>query len=155
MQYLKYKNLINVRRLAVHNRLSDDLDVYIDKCYRHYSKTYHTPLHVAQSILTAEEVALIFMEDEMEEWSVENVMEVKEALRTDDQPVIDCAQEKSNDVVDDDTWIAQQNAALKKQDEESKKKSAQAAVMKQTHDAIEKLTESFKSITKEIESKKE
>lgn len=155
MQYLKYKNLINVRRLAVQNRLAEDLDTYIEKCYRHYSKTYHTPLQLVKETLSPEQVAMVFMEDEMEEWSIENVMEIKEALNNGDRPVIETAQMAEEEVIDDDTWIAQQNATLKKQEDTDKKKKSQEALMKQTHDAIEKLTESFKSITKDIEGKKE
>lgn len=144
MQYL-YQNLVNLRKIAIENRLSDDTETYIDKCYRHYSKTYNMPLDHVYKTLVPEQVILIYMEDEMEEWTPEEVIKIREVLSTRDVPVVESnIVVASGDEVSDDEWIAQQEA-IAKRDEEKNKRKQQEDVAKKTHEAIEELTQSFKN----------
>lgn len=151
MRFL-FQNLLNLRRIAVENRLSDDIELYIEKCYRYYSRTYGPDLETLKQTMTAEQVALVFMEDEMIDWTAEEVIDVQRMLSTTDVPVLDSNMiEDDEDGVSDDEWIAQQEAIAKK--EEARKAKEQEEIAKKTHEAIEKLTQSFKSLEKAVDKK--
>jgi Ser-tRNA(Ala) deacylase AlaX len=124
--------------------MGDDLEFYVEKCYRYYSQTYHTPLHLAKSILSAEEVVLIFMQNEMEDWTAEDMAEWKKKVDETPKVMIAAPEFIQPEEIDEEMWIAEQNALLKLQDEKDKKK--QAEVIAKTHEAIDKLTESIKNI---------
>jgi hypothetical protein len=105
--------LNNLRIIAINNAMSDTVDWFIEKSYRHYSRTYHTPLHIAKETLSQEEAVLIFMEDECSEMSPEDIVMLKEKLSTKIKPVLDFEGESDEDVeMDDDAWVAQQMAEL-------------------------------------------
>lgn len=152
---LTLKNLLNIRRIALQNRLSEDTDTYIEKCYRHYSKTYHTPLHLVKEQLTVEEVALVFMEDQIEEWSVEDLNSLKEKLDESERPVLQGAlsNDPEDEVIDDELWIAQQNKLVREQEAAVKAKQNQD-VVKKTHEAIEQLTKSFENFNDAVKKDK-
>ena len=141
-----YLNLINLRKLAIKNHFSDDIELYIDKCYRHYSKTYNTPLADAYKDLTPEEVLLIYFCDEMEEWTPEEVEKIQKILSTADVPMLDPGYSaKATSEISDDEWILQQEKNMKA--EQEKKAKQQEDIAKKTHEAIEQLTQAFKAAT--------
>lgn len=150
------KNLLNVRRIAVHNRLSEDIEIYVEKCYRYFSKTYSVSLIELKEKLSPEEVALVFMEDEMEEWTVEQVKEMKVQLDDSERAMLTAPVpgEDDDSELDDESWIAEQNKILKKQDVDKSKK-AQEDVIKKTHAAIEQLTQTFKKTTEDLKKETE
>lgn len=142
-----YQNLLNIKKLAIENNLNSiagDLDCFIEKCYRYYSKTYHTELEKSYQ-LPIEQVVLIYMEDELSESTKEDLEELRKHFVT---PEIFFEMpekaEMENEVLDDEIWISKMNADLKKK-EDSKKEQDQKKVIEDTHKAIEELT---KSLTK-------
>lgn len=143
-----YKNIVNLRKIAIKNNLKDDIDSYIEKCYRHYSKTYFTELEKAYE-LPIERVVLIYMEDEMADMSKE---ELKDLLDKDfndiELPVVAMNYEPPRDLTDDE-WIAQQNLLLKKQQEDEAK---QAEIVKKTHESIEKFGKAVDEVFDKEES---
>lgn len=146
MQYL-YRNLLNLRRIAIQNRLSDDPELYIEKCYRYYSKTYSMSLEQVKKDLAPEEVMLIYMEDELVDTDVEEILRIKALLDNTEKPVLNgYIEDNESTDMSDDEWIAQQNALLKKE-EDTKKMKQQEDIAKKTHEVIEQLTQSFKSLT--------
>lgn len=145
-----YSRLLNIRKIAIENHLSDDIETYIEKCYRHYSKTYSVSLDECRSKMAPEQVALVYMEDELSDWNIEEIMKIKEMLSTSDVPVLHSGMaEKEEDVISDDEWIAQQEALVKQQEE--KKRKQQEEIAKKTHEAIEQLTKSFDSFSKAVD----
>ena len=136
---LSYKQLLNLKIIAIQNSIDESIDSYVEKAYRHFSKTYNTPLFEAKEKLTPHEVVLILMEDELEDFKVEELQDMLNELRP---PVQLGAPEEminSENVADDELWIAQQNKLLKEQDEKEKNKQNEE-IVKKTHEAIEKLT---------------
>jgi hypothetical protein len=124
--------------------MENDIEWYIEQCYRHYSKTYHTPLHIAKKELPIEEVILIYMQDEMADWTADEMADWK--TKVDETPKIYVAAPEyvDQEEMNEDLWVAQQTAILKQQEEQEKKKKED--VMAKTHEAIEKLTQSLKNI---------
>lgn len=147
---INYRHLLNLRQIAIHNIIEDDAEWYIEKCYRYYSKTYHTPLHVAKEVMSVEEVVLISMQDEMLDLTAEEIADFKakvnETLKT--ALVAPTLIDKLDEAAGDDIWIAEQTALLKKQEakeQENKKTKAQEDIIKKTHEALEKLTVSIQA----------
>lgn len=141
--------IVDIRKLAIKNRLSEGMDVYMDNAYKYYSKTYNTALQSAYDI-PEEIVLLIFMQDEMEALSKEELLDWKEELR-----------DKSNDIMlemppyispkrqaaamDDEAWIAQMNLKLKKEADANKAKELEAAAK-----AVEKINDAVSQIEKKM-----
>ena len=143
---INYRHLLNIRQIAIHNTMCGDLDFYIEKCYKHYSKTYHTPLHIAKELIPMEEVIKVFMEDELEDFTPEDMADFK--AKVDETPKLMLAAPtytEESEELSEELWIAQQNALLKQQDEKAKKQ--QADIIKQTHEALDKLTTSLTNVT--------
>jgi hypothetical protein len=141
---INYRHLINIRQIAVHNVMEDDIEFYVEKCYRYYSKTYHTPLHLAKEAITPEEVVKIYMEDEMAEWTAEEIEDLRNKIDETPKMVLAGYANKATEEIDEEVWIAQQSALLKKQEESQKAK--QEEIIKETHKVIEKLTSSLKGL---------
>lgn len=148
-----YQNLLNIRKIAIVNHFSDDIEKYVEKCYRYVSKTYHINLDELKSVKTPEEVALIFMEDELEDWTIEEIEKVKELLDTSDKPILQSGMIESDSELSDDEWILQQEAVAKK--EEEKKRKQQEDIARKTHDAIQQLTQSFNGLNKALDKKED
>jgi len=148
MRFL-YQNLLNLRRLAIQNYLADDLESYIERCYRHYSKTYSVNLDHAKLTKTPEEVAFIYMEDEMHDWTPEQLEKVQAMLDNSDKPVLESGMAMVIEEVSDDEWIAQQEALAKAEEEKKQKRNEEIA--KKTHEAIEELTQSFERVSKAVD----
>lgn len=145
MGMLSHKNLLNLRQIAISNVMEDDLEFYVEKCYRYYSKTYHTPLHIAKEKVSEPEVVKIFMEDEMEDWTPDDMVEFKAKVNETPRVVIAAPSfTEEPEEVDEEMWIAQQTALLKQQ--EAKEKKKQEDIMNKTHEAIDKMTAAIKNI---------
>ena len=143
---MQYQNLISLRKIAIHNRLSDDLDIYIENCYRYVSKTYNISLFELKDKMIPEQAVLIFMEDEMNDWDVQNILDVQAQLNTGDRAVIESSGPRQVSLSDDE-WIAQQESLLKNGEKKAKQ---QEDIAKQTHKVIEDLTSSINAMTKSM-----
>lgn len=143
---MQYQNLISLRKIAIHNRLSDDLDIYIENCYRYVSKTYNISLFELKDKMIPEQAVLIFMEDEMNDWDVQNILDVQAQLNTGDRAVIESSGPRQVSLSDDE-WIAQQESLLKSGEKKAKQ---QEDIAKQTHKVIEDLTSSINAMTKSM-----
>lgn len=143
---LSYQTLINLRLIAIHNIVNEDLESYVEKAYRHYSKTYFTALDEAKQKKTPHEVILILMEDELSELKVEELRDMQDELST--NPTLFPDRAYASAEVSDEAWIADQNRMLRQQEEKdaAKKAKAMEEVAKKTHEAIEKLTATIKKI---------
>lgn len=148
-----YQNLLNIRKIAIENHLSEDIETYIEKCYRYYSKTYSVNLDVVKATKAPEEVALIYMEDELSDWTPEEIEKVKEMLSAADRPVLQSDIPEGSLEISDDEWIAQQEKVAKR--EEEKKRKQQEEIAKKTHDAIQQLTQSFNGLNKALDKKED
>ena len=127
------KDLQNLKKIALHNVESETVARFIETCYRHHSKTYHTPLKEVYKDLTPQEVALYYFEDMMEGLSAEQLEEHKEELYNKWLPVLsgDIKKLKSQqEELDDESWIAIQNETLRKQEAEKKAKAESELVAK-------------------------
>lgn len=145
MRYLS-RELINLRKLAIKYHLSDDIDIYIEKAYRHFSKTYSTPLKEAYN-MTPHEVLLVYMQDEMDELKKEELLDFLSKITEKNEPMLSSGITKTYDdvVAEDEAWIAEQNALLKK---ESEKKANSKDIIEQANKALEELG---KSLNKNID----
>lgn len=117
--------LKSIRLLSIGNVQSSTIEWYIELAYRHYSKTYHTPLHVAKSKITQLEAVQIMMEDEMLEMSKEDIDSMKKQLQKLPQPMLNVESYYNEEVVDqemdDEEWVAQQIAQLQEKEKSGKK----------------------------------
>jgi len=146
---LTYQTILNLRKLALKSRLNPDIDDYVEKCYRHYSKTYATPLDQAKSNLTVPEVMLVYMQDELENLEKDELELFKEKLYPNSGPILSMpVAEKNEDelALEDNAWVAQQEALLR--DKEEKDKKNQDDIVKKTHEAIESLTKNLNATMK-------
>lgn len=141
--------IVDIRKLAIKNRLSEGMDVYMDNAYKYYSKTYHTALQTAYDI-PEELILLIFMQDEMETLSKEELLDWKEELRDKSNdtmlempPYI--SPKKQAAAMDDEAWIAEMNIKLKKEAAASKAKELEAAAK-----AVEKINDAVNQIEKKM-----
>ena len=136
-----FQNLLNIKKLAIQNNLNSiagDLECFIEKCYRHYSKTYHTELEKAYT-LPIEQVVMIYMEDEMSDTTKEELEEMSKNFREIEVFFfMPGSVESENEVLDDELWIAKMNSDLKKKNEVDQKK-----IIADTHKAIEELTKNL------------
>lgn len=135
------QNLNSLKKIALNNVIKNSYDYFLERCYRNYSTKYHTPLHTAKEILTAEEVILIHYEDALEKMSPEEVDSLKSEL-IDRQVVLSGDVKKlmqELDFMDDDAWIAQQTEVLKKQENENNKKTD--AIKNAADEEIKKMRE--------------
>ena len=142
---LSYQTLINLRLIAIHNVMDQSMDAYVEKAYRHFSKTYHTALHIAKEIMTPHEVVLIAMEDEMDDLKLEELLEFRSEVAP-VQSIFPPYSLPEAGAIDDEAWIADQNRLLKIQEEKDKAKKAKEMeeIAKKTHEAIEQLTAQLK-----------
>jgi hypothetical protein len=151
MGMLFLRNLINIKRIAYKNIREDSVEFFVEKCYRYYSKNYHTPLEEAYKV-PSERVCQVFMEDEMLEYTSDQMEDVLKTINNKLEPVLQDIEDEELAVVDDETWIAQQNLELKREEEAKKKKELeQSDIIKKTHEAIAALTSDLKSIKKDID----
>lgn len=137
---LTYQEFLNLKKIALKNVISEDTEHFIEKCYRYYSKTYHTPLHTVRETLHEYQVVLVYLEDLYEDSeSMETVKEELESLQRQYKPVTSSNLIEPKAELDDDEWIKQQEILLKQQ-EEKKKKTAQQ-IIDDTHKKISQLSE--------------
>jgi hypothetical protein len=115
--------LKHIRLIALNNAHDLTVEGYIERAYRHYSKTYHTPLHTAKEIVNAAEVVLIYMEDEIADMNAEEIATFKEKVSPSIKPLFAMPDQEDNIVeeLDDDAWVAQQMMELEKKDKIEKK----------------------------------
>lgn len=152
IQILSQETLLNLRRIALKNIKDESMWRYIEKCYRHYSVTYHTPLHLAKQILTIPEVILISMEDEMkdmppddvEEWLLKYDGKIKPMI----EPINPYLPEQEE--VSDDLWIAQQEKELKQK--EAKEAVSNEDIIKKTHEAMNQFKTHIAKFAENLES---
>ena len=145
----------SIRLIAIDNCLAaSDFDWYIEKAYRHYSKTYHTPLHFVKELLIPEAALQIMMEDEMSTMAIEELEDLRQTIADDHtgRPFLDPAMPapSENDEQSDDEWIAEQNRLLKEQESQALKKKTMTEnlqkVTKSVEQATEKISESLKHL---------
>jgi N-dimethylarginine dimethylaminohydrolase len=147
--------VVNLRKIAIKNCLSDDIDVYIERAYRHYSKTYNTPLHLAHELVTVPDALLIYMEDQMEDYTKEDLQE-RLAELTDKKPSImleppKYANPRNELLSDDDAWIAEMNRKLREEEAQKAKAKVKDAEKLEAaaKDAINQLAKSVNKILKD------
>jgi len=147
------RNVItNIRIMAVDNCLSKGLAWYAEKAYRHYSQTYHTPLHTTRQLLTPFEAIQIMMENEMDELPIEDLEEIKTKLLDlkDKFYVGDPSGDGSDDGgMSDDEWIAMQDQIVREQEEKNKAKAGKD--MKQVSEKIGKAASSLADALKSMQ----
>lgn len=144
------KNLINIKRLAYKTIKEDSLEFFIEKCYRYYSKTYHTPLQQAYEV-PKEEVALIYFQDEMLDGDADDMELIKEQIQNKLEPVLSMPEIllQNKAVLSEEEWVAKMNLEIKnemKAQKAKKNEMSQEDIIKQTHDAIAALTTSLSKI---------
>lgn len=145
---LLLRNLINIKRIAYKNIKEDSLEFFVEKCYRYYSKTYNTALDEAYK-LPIERVCQVYIEDEMAEYTSEQMEDTLAIISNKLEPVLEAIDEEEDSeskALDDEAWIAQQNLDLKKDEDKKKKELDQAEIIKKTHEAIAALTKDLKSM---------
>jgi Ser-tRNA(Ala) deacylase AlaX len=135
------QNLRDLKKIAINNVLGNSYEYFLERCYRYYSKEYHTPLHVVKETITPHEAILIFYEDKLEDMQNEEIVDLRAELF--DRPVVTSGDVKKLmeelEAMDDEAWIAQQNALLKKQEE--KNKPDDKVIKEVADEAVKKLRE--------------
>lgn len=143
---LQLRNLLNVKRIAYKNIKESSIEFYIEKCYRYYSKTYHTPLEQAYNLLP-ERVCQVYEEDTMAQLTADDMEMIHSQINNKVEPLLQDIDNVVTEALDDDAWIAQQNLELQKEEADKKKQAEQADIIKRTHEAIDKLNKDIKQIT--------
>src|SRR5665213_722961 len=102
---ISYKHLLNLRQIAVHNVMTDDVEFYIEKCLRYYSKTYHTPLHIVKELLPLEEVIKITMEDEMMDFTADEIADWKAKVDETPKAYVAAPEFMEQEAMSEELWI--------------------------------------------------
>lgn len=92
--------IIALQKIAIYNVTSYTIEWLIERSYRHYSRTYNTPLHLAKSILTPQQAVLIFFEDSFADLPLEQQQQWKQKLLA--RPDIIVPQEERNNMYIDE-----------------------------------------------------
>lgn len=140
-----------IQKLALHNALSDTLQSFIRKAYKHYSRTYHTPLSVAMATVTEYEAVLVYFEDRFGEMDAVQLKDASDALYA-RKPleVINAGPQKETlgySSANDEAWVAQMNLKLKRQEDEQRAKQVVSEVDKaiaELNKTMEKLSQDEK-----------
>lgn len=138
------QDLLNLKKIALQNRVDEGFEYFIERCYRYYSKTYHTPLHIAKQILSDHEAYMIYLEDSLEDSAIEEVKAELDDFEKDIKPVFQGGSEKQASEISDDEWIAQQEMLLKQQEQDKQKKQIMEETSKSLAE-LEKQLASFKT----------
>lgn len=123
--------LLNLQKIALHNVTSDTFSFFLHKCYKYYSKTYHTPLHLVKQQLSPIDVMIIFLEDHYEQMSAEDRNRLKKELLAIQQPVIpETAAETLNSIDEEaeEDYLVQSlidKLAKEKEEAENKQKNSE------------------------------
>lgn len=113
---LNIDDVLAIKRIALQNVQQSTLDRLLERAYRHYSKTYFTPLQDAYK-LPESDILLLYFEDiysELEEHQLED--EKNTMYETDHKIVYTGIKPVEESVLTDDQWIAQQIERMKKKD---------------------------------------
>lgn len=141
--------MISERHLKIYqiialNRVTESsMRVYIDNCYKHISKTYHTALHTAHESYSIPEAIVMFLEDQYSELDEDEITSLKEELLTKKTIVLEpttsiTTSDQQDD--EDEIWIAQQMKAVKdKEDKQPSSKDIEAY----TANALKKFNKSI------------
>lgn len=141
----------NLYLIAIYNINSNTIDWFIEKAYRHYSKIYYTPLHIAKEILTPDKAVLIYLEDTLSEIPANELIELKEKLLNKPKPMLDINNYNNEDEeMSDDEWVAEQIRLATEQEKKDKEKNAQSNLS----DSIEKTKKAVENLYKTIDSLK-
>ena len=156
-----------VEKLALHKTLDQSIFRYIEKAYRHYSKTYHTPLHIAEEVVPEEKVLLIYFEDQIENVATHELADIiNDIYALPELEVVNAGgQVRSNmPQTTDDEWIARMNKQIQAaaEDRERKKLAAKEAeekikaeaAMKDVDDVISKFNKSMTAIKSSLTQEK-
>lgn len=144
--------------MAIHNVTCNTVEWYTEQAYRYYSKTYHTPLHIAKQVLNPAEVIRVQMEDEMADMPPEDITSLKDRLAPKNQPMLS-AEDYSpveDESMSDEEWVMQQMAAAAKQEKDAEKPKVSGPSMadasKMAQQAIQNLyTKLDKPIPEQLE----
>jgi hypothetical protein len=147
----------HIEKLAAHNAANNDtLGSLLRKAYRHLSKTYHTPLHIAERDVPEYEALLVYFEDQFDELDAVELadrialMYKKPSLEQINSGYVPSESGVSN-IVGDEEWVAHMNIKLRRKEEDDRqadeiKKATQ--VVAEVDKAISQFNESMKA-TKE------
>lgn len=142
--------------MALDNCMSNTMAWYAEKAYRHYSATYHTPLHQAREILTPFEVIKIMMEDETVDLPIEELQDLRTKIldASPDRAYMGNGSEDSAPAeLSDDDWIAMQDKIVAEQEAKAKKAAPETQLQKVTKnlgDAANTLADAVKSVQEQL-----
>lgn len=156
-----------IEKLALHKTLDKSIFRYIEKAYRHYSKTYHTPLHIAEEVIPEEKALLIYFEDQIEDVSTHDLADmITDIYKVPDLELINAGGGAKSNIpqTTDQEWVAKMNMQIQKATEEREaaklrakeaieKKKAEDA-MKGVDDVIEKFNKSMAAIKTSLSEQK-
>lgn len=155
---LSIKDIDNLQKLALENTESNSIRYFLESCYRYYSKTYHTPLHIAQEIVSPADAVRIYFEDNYDGMEPTQLLDIKEKFKDQELPYA-IVEPESNALsgpapeMSDDEWVAKEMAKSKKKNEkkgdEKKAKKIQAEdLMKEADAAMEEFKKGLKKSIK-------
>lgn len=146
-----------LEKLAVHNVLDESIGRYIELAYRHYSMTYHTPLHIAKEVVPEEEVLLIYFEDRLEGQQPDELSEmIAKMYKTVEPEVLNANAGNRKAGISDDEWVAKMNMKVKQQQEAKQKSEAEkqaVSAVKEVDAVIEKFNKSMRDIKQKADKK--
>lgn len=149
-------SLIAIKKMALKNFINDTVEYRIDKAYRHYSKTYATPLEEAKKLPIAE-VYLIYLDDQFSELklTVEEAAEQLNMLGSESTGSPVFGSEMAQESISDDEWIAQQEALIANQEKKiaekmKKRKEQEAAAKVKATDELGKILGDLADVTSQL-----
>jgi hypothetical protein len=129
---LSARDLHAIKNIALRNIDSNLIEDWIERAYRHYSKTYHTPLEQAYEV-PAHKVALIMLEDMFNNTDPDQLASAKEEVEKELSKLVLSGDKKvltANAEISDDEWMANQLEELKKKGAIQANESATKAIQK-------------------------
>ena len=148
---LSLNAILNIHKVALKNSVDKDIDTLIESAYRHYSRTYCTPLHVAEEVIPEAEVLRIYFEDRFEDMEAGELKEKISSLYGYDKEAANSPLTgKTLGPVNDDQWIAEMNKKAMAQAEKQKKIEAEKAAAIKAQEVVKSVDQIIEEMNKKM-----
>ena len=148
---LSLNAILNIHKVALKNSLDKDIDTLVEDAYRYYSRTYSTPLYLAEEMITEAEVLRIFFEDRFNDMDGGELKEKVNSLYGYDKEAANSPiAGKTLGPVTDDQWVAEMNKKAMAQAEAQKKAQAEKAAAVKAQEIVKSVDQIIDEMNKKM-----
>lgn len=143
--------LRHIRLIALDNCDSQSIEWFVERAFRYYSKTYHTPLHIVRS-LDILDVLKVYMEDECVDMSPEDRQAMKDRILIKPRPMLDIKdyEQEQYDEMDDEEWVQHQINMIAQQEKQKENKNVKNTMDDAASHAMDAMQNLYKQLNQNI-----